>query len=84
MQRGRDARVRIIEPMRKTDPKVSKMTDFPGVVPALGQAISERGYETLTPVQEAVPASRPRQPRPAGLGPNRLRQDRRLRPRTRS
>ncbi|MCF6329342.1 MAG: DEAD/DEAH box helicase, partial [Henriciella sp.] len=53
MQRGRDARVRIIEPMRKTDPKVSKMTDFPGVVPALGQAISERGYETLTPVQEA-------------------------------
>jgi len=39
--------------MRKTDPKVSKMTDFPGVVPALGQAISERGYETLTPVQEA-------------------------------
>lgn len=30
------------------------MTDFEGVVPALGQALSNRGYDTLTPVQEAV------------------------------
>ena len=30
------------------------MTDFEGVVPALGQALSKRGYDALTPVQTAV------------------------------
>ncbi|MDA1099243.1 MAG: DEAD/DEAH box helicase [Proteobacteria bacterium] len=30
------------------------MTEFQGVVPALAQALSERGYTLLTPVQEAV------------------------------
>ncbi len=30
------------------------MTDFPGVVPALANALSKRGYDTLTPVQLAV------------------------------
>jgi len=30
------------------------MTEFQGVVPALGKALSERGYDNLTPVQEAV------------------------------
>jgi len=30
------------------------MTDFNGVVPALGQALSQRGYSDLTPVQKAV------------------------------
>ena len=30
------------------------MTEFQGVVPALGQALSKRGYTVLTPVQEAV------------------------------
>ncbi|MDA1058670.1 MAG: DEAD/DEAH box helicase [Proteobacteria bacterium] len=30
------------------------MTEFQGVVPALAQALSERGYTVLTPVQEAV------------------------------
>ncbi|MCW8915486.1 MAG: DEAD/DEAH box helicase [Magnetovibrio sp.] len=30
------------------------MTEFEGVIPALGQALSNRGYTQLTPVQEAV------------------------------
>ncbi|MCW9035101.1 MAG: DEAD/DEAH box helicase [Rhodospirillales bacterium] len=30
------------------------MTEFEGVVPALGQALNKRGYEQLTPVQQAV------------------------------
>lgn len=30
------------------------MTEFEGVVPALAQALTKRGYETLTPVQLAV------------------------------
>ncbi len=30
------------------------MTDFEGVVPALGQALNKRGYSVLTPVQEAM------------------------------
>lgn len=30
------------------------MTEFDGVVPALNQALTKRGYETLTPVQLAV------------------------------
>ena len=30
------------------------MTDFQGVVPALGKTMSARGYDTLTPVQESV------------------------------
>ena len=30
------------------------MTEFEGVLPALGQALSKRGYDQLTPVQEAV------------------------------
>ncbi len=30
------------------------MTEFQGAVPALAQALSERGYSLLTPVQEAV------------------------------
>jgi ATP-dependent RNA helicase DeaD len=30
------------------------MTDFEGVLPALGQALNKRGYTELTPVQEAV------------------------------
>lgn len=30
------------------------MTEFEGVVPALGKALAKRGYETLTPVQQAV------------------------------
>lgn len=30
------------------------MTDHTGVVPALGKALSDRGYDKLTPVQEAV------------------------------
>jgi len=30
------------------------MTEFEGVVPALGKALAKRGYETLTPVQLAV------------------------------
>ena len=33
------------------------MTDFPNVRPALAQALTARGYTTLTPVQEAVVAS---------------------------
>ena len=33
------------------------MTEFEGVVPALGKALAKRGYETLTPVQHAVAAS---------------------------
>ena len=33
------------------------MTEFEGVVPALGKALAKRGYETLTPVQQAVLAS---------------------------
>lgn len=30
------------------------MTEFEGVVPALSQALTKRGYETLTPVQQAI------------------------------
>lgn len=30
------------------------MTEFEGVVPTLAQALTKRGYETLTPVQEAM------------------------------
>lgn len=30
------------------------MTEFAGIVPALSQALTKRGYESLTPVQEAV------------------------------
>ncbi len=30
------------------------MLDFEGVIPALGVALKKRGYEKLTPVQEAV------------------------------
>ena len=30
------------------------MTEFEGVIPALGQALSKRGYSALTPVQQAV------------------------------
>ncbi|RED52206.1 DEAD/DEAH box helicase [Aestuariispira insulae] len=30
------------------------MTDFEGVLPALNQALANRGYESLTPVQQAV------------------------------
>ena len=30
------------------------MTELEGIVPALGQALAKRGYEKLTPVQEAV------------------------------
>lgn len=30
------------------------MTEFEGVVPALAQALNKRGYETLTPVQQAI------------------------------
>jgi ATP-dependent RNA helicase DeaD len=30
------------------------MTEFEGVVPALGQALSKRGYDVLTPVQKQV------------------------------
>ena len=30
------------------------MTEFEGVVSALGQALNKRGYETLTPVQQAM------------------------------
>jgi ATP-dependent RNA helicase DeaD len=30
------------------------MTEFEGVVPALGQALSKRGYTDLTPVQKAI------------------------------
>lgn len=30
------------------------MTEFEGVVPTLAQALTKRGYETLTPVQTAV------------------------------
>jgi ATP-dependent RNA helicase DeaD len=30
------------------------MTEFEGVLPALGQALDKRGYTTLTPVQKAV------------------------------
>jgi ATP-dependent RNA helicase DeaD len=30
------------------------MTEFEGVIPALGQALSKRGYSVLTPVQKAV------------------------------
>jgi ATP-dependent RNA helicase DeaD len=33
------------------------MTEFEGVVPALGKALAKRGYETLTPVQQAVLAA---------------------------
>lgn len=33
------------------------MTEFEGVVPALGKALAKRGYETLTPVQQAVIAT---------------------------
>ncbi|MFP6747103.1 MAG: DEAD/DEAH box helicase [Alphaproteobacteria bacterium] len=30
------------------------MTEFEGVVPALGEALNQRGFDVLTPVQEAV------------------------------
>ena len=30
------------------------MTEFEGVVPALGLALTKRGYSQLTPVQEAI------------------------------
>ena len=30
------------------------MTEFDGVVPALGQALSQRGYTVLTPIQQAI------------------------------
>lgn len=30
------------------------MTEFEGIVPALGQALSKRGYSDLTPVQKAI------------------------------
>lgn len=30
------------------------MTDFDGIVPVLAQALTKRGYDTLTPVQQAV------------------------------
>ena len=30
------------------------MTNFPEITPALGEALTKRGFETLTPVQEAV------------------------------
>lgn len=35
-------------------PKDKVMTDFEGVVPALGAALTKRNYETLTPVQQEV------------------------------
>jgi ATP-dependent RNA helicase DeaD len=36
------------------DPKDKDMTEFEGVIPTLGQALHNRGFETLTPVQQAV------------------------------
>jgi len=34
--------------------KIEKMTNFIGVVPAIAQALTERGYTELTPVQKAM------------------------------
>lgn len=49
-------------PIQDSDPQpgaptripIDIMTDFEGVVPALGQALLQRGYTDLTPVQTAV------------------------------
>ena len=38
----------------KTGPERKNMTHFDGVAPALGEALADRGYETLTPVQTAM------------------------------
>ena len=55
------------------------MSNFEGIVPALAEALEKRGYVELTPVQKAVLGAR--RSRRAGVGADRLRQDRRLRPR---
>ena len=34
--------------------KIEYMTEIKGIVPALAAALAKRGYEALTPVQEAV------------------------------
>lgn len=39
---------------RSQAPERLDMTEIDGVVPALAQALAKRGYETLTPVQQAV------------------------------
>ena len=49
----------------------------------LSSALAARGYDTLTPVQEAVTTPRSGS-RPAGLGPDRVGQDGGLRPRHRA
>ncbi len=52
------------------------MTDFDGIVPAIAEALRKRGYETLTPVQQAM-LDPELEGRDALVSPNRLRQDRR-------
>ena len=54
---------------------------FPDAHPSLLRALAARGYAEPTAVQAAVLAGRCRRPRPAGLRPDRLGQDRGLRPR---
>ena len=51
------------------------------VHPALAPALARQGYATLTPVQTAVLEDKADGQRPAGLRPDRLGQDRGLRPR---
>lgn len=57
MQRGDCGDMRLSDGMPEAGrmyPKDIHMSDFEGVVSALQQALSKRGYEKLTPVQEAV------------------------------
>ncbi len=35
-------------------PKDGSMTEFAGIVPAIAEALTKRGYSTLTPVQQAM------------------------------
>ncbi len=56
------------------------MSNFEAIVPALAKALEKRGYSELTPVQKAVLEPQHAEADAAGLGPDRLRQDRRLRP----
>jgi ATP-dependent RNA helicase DeaD len=47
-------RVGFAQVARHEIPKDRHMTEFAGVVPAIAEALTKRGYSTLTPVQAAV------------------------------
>ena len=67
---------------RRSAPRTNQgfhLVSFPTISPPLARALAERNYDQPTPVQTRRARGRSRRPRPAGFGPDRLGQDRRLR-----